>query len=311
MPWVDRGKSKKAVSVEDGWGAGLPRLLRLAVYAMMGLFLLGAVLLAWWWLERRAGQETVPAGGSRWVAESLPAQENYGVSLSELEEKRGSAEAVARAFLDETEPERRLAWVRNPEEVRGHWEAYPEQALRGAIGAMKPLGMSVVEGRSVTAFAVAFEDGSFRLLEVVEEDAGFLVDWDGYARYCSVAFPEFVAGKRISSVRVSESPNREDEALVRVFVRPGDYYNVPFEDRSKWVGFRIESPDLDVGQYAFGLGQSPDIRRLQEYIMKSGNLRQHATLRLRRHESVAGQHLFEIVEVLAPCWILVESGEGL
>jgi hypothetical protein len=98
-------------------------------------------------------------------------------ALSEQQPESGepvriqSAEEVAHAFLEQTDPHRRLDWVRNREVVATHFSLYAEETLshvpRADRTARPPHG-EWENGLARTAFAVRFDPGSFRLLNVVE-----------------------------------------------------------------------------------------------------------------------------------------------
>lgn len=202
-----------------------------------------------------------------------------------------SAGEVAHAFAAETDEEKRLAYARNPELAGRHLSRYPVQARSHPAKAIKLMGHSELNGRAVTAYAAAFEDGSFRMLAVVQTDAGAKVDWDCYARYASASWEDLFAGKA-------------EAAEVRVFVRPGDYHVGQFRDRAKWTCFKLETPDSERSIYAYAPAGGSLGKRMQTAVMKSRGFRQHMTLRLSSVNKSGKDALFVVDELLAMGWVV-------
>ena len=208
-----------------------------------------------------------------------------------LSERILSAEEVARAFVFETDEEKRLCYVRNPERIKQHLPSYPEQARSIPAKDIKHMGHSEMNGRAVTAYAAAFEDGGFRMLAVVQTDDGPKVDWDCYARYCSASWEDLTSGQA-------------EDAVVRVFVRPGDYHVGQFRDRSKWTCFKLETPDSDHIIYAYAPAGSDLSKRMQTHVMKSRSFRQHMTLHIKSVDGSGKDSLFVVDELLAMGWVV-------
>lgn len=196
---------------------------------------------------------------------------------------------VARAFLAAGGTDARLAFVRDREVVQGHLGSYPEQARSGVVENLRQMGHKVADGVEVTAFAARFADGSFRMLSVVDEGAGPLVDWDSYARYGSAPWGGLISGVA-------------DAAEVRVFVRPGEYFGGRFFDAERWVCFVLETPDFDGSLYAYAPAGGELAARMQSGVMATRDFRQHMTLRVKTE----GGGLFEVEELLAVGWVVLE-----
>lgn len=208
-----------------------------------------------------------------------------------LAERILTAEEVARAFATETDVEKRLSYVRNPERIKQHLPSYSEQARSISAKDIKHMGHSEMNGRAVTAYAAAFDGGSFRMLAVVQTDDGPKVDWDCYARYCSESWADLVLGQA-------------EDAVVRVFVRPGDYHVGQFRDRSKWTCFKLETPDSDRIIYAYAPAGSDLSKRMQTHVMKSRSFRQHMTLNIKSVDGSGKDLLFVVDELLAMGWVV-------
>lgn len=213
-------------------------------------------------------------------------------AADELAEGLEAAEAVARAFLTEADPEKRLQWARKPEEIKARLPEYSDEA-RAAVGEIESvLGHQADGGRSVSAFVVAFPTGTLRLLEVVRTPDGPRVDWDAYARYGTASWEDLLAGKA-------------KRAVVRVFCEPSTERPEPFEDQGKWTCFRLGSPDLS--RPALGFAQVGHVRELmmKRVVLGTPNYRQRFTLEIVRHEGME-EPLFEITRCLAVGWMTDE-----
>lgn len=207
-----------------------------------------------------------------------------------LGERMLNTEDVARAFVTETDEQKRLTCVRTPELIKQHLASYPEQARSHPVKGIKFMGHSELNGSAVTAYAAAFDDGSFRMLAVVQTDDGPKVDWDCYARYCSASWDDLVSGKT-------------ENAEVRVFVRPGDYHVGQFRNRAKWDCFKLETPDSDRSIYAYAPAGSDLSKRMQTYVMKSRSFRQHMTLKIKSVNGSGKKAMFVVDELMAMGWV--------
>jgi hypothetical protein len=258
---------------ETAWGEGnrgsliLSWLLRAGVAVVM-LVLLGLLALLLWPGEKKAPHQAPP---------------------NELQAGMKAAEAVARSFLKETDPAKRLQWVRNADEVKERLMEYPEEARSEAGGIEKVLGHQMDGGRSVTGFVVEFSSGNLRLLEVVGTVEGPRVDWDAYARYGSASWEDLWSGEA-------------KRAVVRVFCEPSTERPEPFEDQGKWTCFRMSSPDLP--QAVLGFTEAGSVRdvMMKRVILGTPNYRQRFTLEVVRHAGRDEPH-FEITRCLAVGWV--------
>lgn len=261
---------------EEAWGR--PRRSRAiprAVGIALGVLALAALVAVAWAL--------VGTGGAR--RSSAPAAEAAGEQIRAGLE---SAEEVARSFLAEPDPEQRLRWVCQPDEVRGRLADYPA-AARSEPGEIEKM---IGHGGGSTAFAVAMPDGEIRLLEVVETPEGPRVDWDAYARYGTASWEDLWSGKT-------------QRGVVRTFCQPSSEAPEPFADREKWTGFRLSSPDM--GQVALGFAKVGTVREamMKKVVLGSPRYRQRFTLEVVRHEGM-DEPLFEITRCLAVGWVMGE-----
>ncbi|NNM30534.1 MAG: hypothetical protein HKO57_13520 [Akkermansiaceae bacterium] len=264
---------------DDPAGAG-GRSRALRHWLLAGVLVAATGGIAGWWVmwgnggyhpgQARA-QDGPPAAGEDPIAAGLE-----------------NAEAVARAFLAESDPERRAKFLLRP--VAGR-EAFANSPGAGAGGKVESvIGHSIVDGRRVTAFAVAVDDGSYRLLEVMDTAAGPKVVWESYLRHGTENWEDLLAGDA-------------QEAEVRVFLSPGDYHVPPFASEAEWTCFQVTSPDLPHRVFAYAEAGTVRDKRLKEIVLGAPQFRQHMTLRIARREGPNAQALFEIKRVLAIGWV--------
>lgn len=203
-----------------------------------------------------------------------------------------AAEKVARAFLAEPDPVKRLQWVRHPELVSERFMSYPEEP-RMAIGKVdRMLGHQTDAGRALTGFVVSFPSGNLGLLEVVGTPEGPRVDWDAFARYGTENWEDLQSGKA-------------ERAQVRVFCQPSTESPPPFDVPEKWTPFAMSSPDLPQG--ALGFTQVGSVRdtMMKQVVLGTPNYRQRFTLEIVRHSGKDGP-LFEITRCIAVGWVTDE-----
>jgi hypothetical protein len=213
-------------------------------------------------------------------------------SKDELLTTLEASQKVASSFLSEADPEKRLKWVRNAEEIRTRLSKFSEEAGSAAGEIDRVLGHKVDGGRTMTGFVVAFPTGNLRLLEVVGTPDGPRVDWDAYALYGTATWEDLISGKA-------------ERAVVRVFCEPSTERPEPFGDQEKWTGYRMSSPDLP--QVTLGFAAVGKVReeRMKQVILGAPRYRERFTLEIVRHEG-KDEPLFEITRCLAVGWILGE-----
>lgn len=265
-------------------------------FLMLGLVVLvgGVLVFAVASRQKKPGND----GGSS-VREEIPG-EAVEVVAKPSDEQRGDwdrfereATAVAREFLAESDPAVRLGMVREADAVGDHHGDYPPEALSMGARDVRKLGVKSLDGERMMSFAVTLENDSVRLLNVVEEDGRLLVDWDSYARHGTMAWDALMGAGGMDA-----------EALVRVFVQPGDYYNPPFDDPRVWTSFRLVSPDVDRPLYAFAKADDPTAAKMRGLVMQNGSFRQHMTLRIKRHAGAHDDTLFSVEELVAVGWVV-------
>lgn len=247
---------------------------------IFGLMVAGLVLLSgglgFFWMMQRE-REMVPA-------EAVVEKDEFSESIV-------SAEEVARNFLRETDPAKRLPWVRRADEVKTRMANYPLEA-REEVGKIESMLGHRGEGDgTTTAFVVVFPSGTVRLLEVVGTPEGPRVDWDAYARYGTAKWEDLVSGKAAS-------------AVVRVFCEPSSERPEPFMDEG--TAFRMSSPELPQSALAFATVGTATEEGMKKVVLGSPNFRQRFVLEVERHQGTY-ETLFVIKCCLAVGWVMGEK----
>jgi len=281
---LKRGKASRGENPEKSWGKiGGSKIFR--NWLIAGVI----VLLGWgiWGLpsllppEEGVVRQPAPQRGEKSAWDEVT-----------VREKLAAAAKMARQFVGSSALEERLRWVRDGEEVRGRVVEYSVEARETVGKVAREMGYSVVEGQGRTGFVIALPRERFRLLELVEGEAGWKVDWDAYARYGTASWEDLLAGK-------------SERAVVRVFVSPGLEYPPPFEDEERWTGFQLRSPDLE--QTVLGFARKGSVREehMKAVILSTPRYRQQMTLEITRREGEE-EALFEIERCHAIGWVLGE-----
>jgi hypothetical protein len=268
-------KRRRKRTAETGWGTAAGHRPRSWFWLVSGLILIGGTVV--YLLHDRNRPEAVAA---------VPLE----AATDEVANSLHAAEVVARAFLAEADPAKRLQWVRNAEEVKSRLAEYPDEARTGMGEIESVVGHRVDDQRPVSAFVVEFPSGNLRLLEVVGTAEGPRVDWDAYARYGTADWSGLWSGTA-------------GRALVRVFCEPATERPEPFEDQARWTCFRMSSPDMP--QAALGFAAAGTVREemMKRVVLGTPNYRQRFTLEIVRHDG-KDEPLFEISRCLAVGWIL-------
>lgn len=210
----------------------------------------------------------------------------------EIFSKVSATKWVAKKFMLETDVEKRLAMVRNPEIVRSHLDRYSAEALKSPGISLILIGRNTYAGIAKTAYSVSLESGDFRLLNVLETADGLKVDWDSYARYCSVGWAKLAKGYYSTS------------AVVRVFAQPGFYYVGDYADQEKWVCFKLATVDWREPFYAYGRVGEEATTRISEILGKGENGGEFMTLEVTSKPKEAGANIFELNKLLAVRWVV-------
>lgn len=200
---------------------------------------------------------------------------------------------VADSFTKATTHAERLKWVRQPDKVGAEMEAF----FRDGPGASEKIAGTAAMSASEIGdllyenYMVEIKDGEPRLLCVSVDPEGAKVDFEAYARSCSVKWPDLMSG----SVTSAEE--------VRVILMPGGFFMHRFPDEEKWIHFKATSPDVPDSMDFYVARDSEAARKLGG----GGVQALHATLSIRAVEDSAKYRQFEITAVKALGWVEPEE----
>ncbi len=211
--------------------------------------------------------------------------------LAELNYDRSdeTIEAFARAFGEETDSAKRLAMARHPAEVEARLARYPEEVKTVKVKELYVFGRGN-NSPPRTAFTAQLENGSLRLLVVVETKEGLKVDWDAFARYGTAPWDDLLAG-------------RSERADMRVFLKGEDFHGDPFDDKTTWRSYKLYSPDAGARMYGYvkaGSIREQNLSLIGDFSPAGGT---RMFLRLAHRGSHQGRKLFEIERVLSQGWV--------
>lgn len=197
----------------------------------------------------------------------------------------------AMQFLASTHPDARLGYVRNAGLAKAHFARYPKQALREK--AQIVAGMPIIHRGDLSyyRFVAQFEDGSRRLLSIVNTPDGLKVDWDCFARYTSAPWEDLSAAK-------------VPQAEIRVFAKKTSN-DLDYGEHVKWTRYALSSPDTTDIFYTYlknGSEQDLKVRSILESTdrnQKSSRL----TLLVSTDAQNPGRRILKTEKILALGWV--------
>lgn len=140
---------------------------------------------------------------------------------------------VAENFALSDSLEERLKWARRPEIIRTRLHRYDPQAIDVPASIINSIGTSIDPESKYYLYVAIFPDGARRMIAVMGTDEGPRVDFDAYACLHSHPWEDIVGGKVTS-------------ARARIIIEPTNYYVRKYQDRERWVSYRI-STEIDEG----------------------------------------------------------------
>lgn len=201
------------------------------------------------------------------------------------------APLLARKFGNASTAEDWISMARDPERVAPLIRAFQASSATGKAIRIKPHGSEPFGREELFLFAVTYEDGRSRLIHVVPTGDGPKVDWESFARSCSVDFAELVAPVAV-------------EAELRALVRPCRYYNYNFADDRRWRAFEVlngDWPESLTGYAAVGSPAEVALLRMLGPGNDARPLRVILNVRAGGEDGARGQ--MEILEVVQQGWV--------
>jgi len=263
-----------------------------------GLALFGLVAGAGWIASRgdgRSGKAAIempppsqakPAAEAR-VAELLPIMQRSVPSIL------AETEPLARKFLDATTVDELLPLIRNPQRAKPRLQReYPQGRIVPPGLAQFNTSGDLAIGDSSTMVDVRTRKFENRQLTFVETPEGLKIDWESWAGWSELSWPELLAAK----------PSQATE--FRVVVKRVDYYNFGFSDDGQWQSYRLES--LDGEHMIFGYVQRASAAAAKIHM---GSEVDHAAMIVKIHfpaQAAASNNQVVIDEVVASGWLVKE-----
>lgn len=295
-----RGGPRKRRSHTTG-GSQHDRILRRRVIMMWSgvLVLITAIIMVvamWLWLTQGMQEDEAAARGNsrppKLVVERLasPTQE-AAVDLVKRALMIRDRDKVEKYFrIGSTSPAEVVVFLRGMEAVDGKITGYDWQSSMDANG----LAIDCVSVHNRLG-----DNTHSRLAMLTPDDKGqWKLDFEAFARTVKPAWDELLT---MTSVK----------GLVRVVVRPDNYFNGPFQNESLWQCYGMASPDTTVIMSGYCLRGSPQARAMEQLVAndhKSATAggAPRATLEVRRTPGAASRQ-FEITRVLAEDWVLAAT----
>lgn len=196
--------------------------------------------------------------------------------------------------------------LRDPEKVAEYFRpdgASPQEiidflkgmdASDGQIDGMQWLSsmgtiMIPLEGVLVSFKSKGEEAPRSRIVVMTSDPAGkWRIDYDAFARMVTPSWNDLLKKQTAT-------------ATVRVYVKPDNYYNGPFNDEKLWVCYSTCSPDTEETLKVYCKIGSPQTAAMASMCSK-GDKVIRATLLIRRVEGTEARQ-FEISKVLAEDWV--------
>jgi hypothetical protein len=217
--------------------------------------------------------------------------ENEPEALTEKSALSIIKRALAASSVAEVEA-RIIPGSASPDEVLQFLKAMPERD--GKIERYDWVGTLNKNGIPLELTTIAFsgkEKPVYRMAILVrDEDRGWKLDFEAFARWAKPGWDEFLTGSA-------------EEIVVRVLVGQDQYYNGPFQDETQWQSFGLVSPDVDQLFSGYCRVGSPQQRAILSSLADTARGMARLTLKIRKVEG-AGPRQTEIVRVLAQDWVM-------
>ena len=201
---------------------------------------------------------------------------------------------IADSFLNCSDPQERLQYVRNPEKMASLMASFPEQA-RSETPVNRQLVINpVTKALGMILVKTVFEDYNTRSLYLVGTEDGPKVDWEAYSR----------SNKTLQKWFQNDSSNNIDESCeARVYISKEHYYNFRYSDDQIWDSYRIIIPESEQSVTGYAKKGTPTAAILSPFINDTMP-EQRVTLQLRNRSEDSQKQQFEIEAILSVTWVM-------
>jgi DNA-directed RNA polymerase subunit RPC12/RpoP len=205
-------------------------------------------------------------------------------------------ESVIRKFLQARTPDEMLLHVRQTPHIKDRVLAYYQKHSFQMPGFSKIDDESVdlsTDGKMFTA-SVVTNVFSKTGIAVLEEDHGYLVDWESWVGWSEMSFEELMKEKPTTPVEL------------RVSVESENYYNFDFppEDERLWQSYRLVAPDGVLFLHGYVKKASDldnDLRLSPDQTVKN------VILRIKYPEKSTNQKQVLIDSIVADGWLKLDA----
>lgn len=252
-----------------------------------------------------AGGGWVASQGGGWVGKATtevptppktkPAEEAEIAALPPIMKRSlpsilAETEPLARKFLEAKTVDELLPLIRNPQRAK------PRLQRQFPQGHIDPPGLekfntsgNLTFGDSSTVVDIRTRNFENRQLTFVETPVGLKIDWESWAGWSEMSWPELLAAPPTQAT------------MFRLVVRRVDYYNFGFSDDNHWQSYSLESQDGEHMIFGYVQRGSATAANIQ-----MGSEVDHAPMILKIHfpEKVAAfNNQVVIDEVVATDWL--------
>ena len=241
--------------------------------------------------EEESATEASPAR-----LEGLALEQSQRLRQLSIEDMIG-AEKIVQKFIAADGWEAKSAFVRRPEEViplmKKWYQTHSAASITGErtdnmrkalVGNTYLVFMEMRLGEDLTSrfFAIEHIPG-----EKPEDLGTYLVDWETSVGYQPMELSEFRA----------KQPR--DPVIFRVLVKPESYYNYGFEDKEKWVSYRLVYPgENDFEIYGYIPLGSELAAQMEKQLFTEASL----VLELKYPETAVSRDQVLITRIVHPAW---------
>ncbi len=233
-------KIESEVEETQNWGANATKApigRKMVIFAWATLILGGLGTAVWAMKEVFRDKSADEAQGT---ADSLAIED------ATLNARIGKT--VINNYFETEKPEARLAFVRHPEITGPRMKDFYGLASLPPcrIESMDALSEAKLDGIEWFFANVTTTDGAAHMLAMeVQGDANnrkLLIDWESAVAWAPMKWEEFL-------IKQPEEP-----VEFRVFIQLSDFWEPPFDDKNRWVSFKVHRPDVFGKAYGYCFG---------------------------------------------------------
>ena len=179
-----------------------------------------------------------------------------------------------------------------PEEILAKLAAL--EKTDGKVSSVQYTGPAESRCLQLESVTVNFDSGRNRIALVAPDSAGvWRVDFDAFDRHVTTPWSELLSGTA-------------QEGTVRVFTRPDNYYNGPYQNDREWVCFGFASPDHETLMFGYTRRGGKQHQAMVEALRPLGpSGLKRMTLEIR-HTGTGDRRQFEILRVHSDDWAVGE-----